>query len=353
MPPSFVAKAQAYHDGVYSIAIAPNDSNVIYMMYPIISSSTERSAVYVSRNKGATWTSTNFTPLTTSTNAPANNANYRWWGQKMAVDPNDANTVYVGTQASGLFVSTDGGNSWSSVRGIPASTTSGITGIIVNPSNSKNVFAASGGNGIYETVSGVTGTWMKINDGSGPTAVEHAALDPGTGYYYVVDGSNNLWVWNGSTWSETIVNGGGSSKNAFGVAIDPYRSGHVIAIAYNGNLNETFNSGGTWSNWSDNSGTSSPSYVAADIVWMPILNTLLSNQLFFDRLTPGKLLEAGGNDFFYTTLSGNITSRTKITWNSQGNGIEQLVANEIVVPPVSGATPILASWDRAFFAPNL
>ena len=38
---------------------------------------------------------------------------------------------------------------------------------------------------------------------------------------------------------------------------------------------------------------------------------------------------------------------TPVVWNSQSVGIEQLVANQIIVPP--GGNPVVASWDRPFF----
>ena len=59
------------------------------------------------------------------------------------------------------------------------------------------------------------------------------------------------------------------------------------------------------------------------------------------------------NDFWTTTLSGNVSTSTTPTWYSHGAGIEQLVANQIIVPPMANATPILASWDRAIFEPNI
>jgi hypothetical protein len=38
---------------------------------------------------------------------------------------------------------------------------------------------------------------------------------------------------------------------------------------------------------------------------------------------------------------------TAVTWNSHSQGIEQLVANEVLAP--AGGNPVFASWDRPFF----
>ena len=49
----------------------------------------------------------------------------------------------------------------------------------------------------------------------------------------------------------------------------------------------------------------------------------------------------------HQSADANFQSNTSVIWNDQSIGIEQLVANEIIVPP--GGDPVLASWDRAFF----
>ena len=187
MPASFVDHSQFYNSGVYAIQVAANDFNVMFMDYPIYqtSTSTEESSVYVSTNKGSTWTLTNFTPVPqASMNA---NGTYRYWGEKMAVDPNNAGTVYVGTLSNGMFVSTTSGSTWSTISSVPVATGhEGITGIEVDPANSNIVYAASYGNGIYETTGGPSGSWSKIDGSSGPTTVYQAAV-ASTGAYYVVD----------------------------------------------------------------------------------------------------------------------------------------------------------------------
>jgi photosystem II stability/assembly factor-like uncharacterized protein len=61
------------------------------------------------------------------------NGPYRMWGQKMAIDPNNPNIVYFGSAANGLFVTTDGGNTWSVVSGVPAATSDGGAGSALSP----------------------------------------------------------------------------------------------------------------------------------------------------------------------------------------------------------------------------
>ena len=92
--------------------------------------------VFRSTDRGSTWTQTDFSQVTESPNDP-----YRMNGQKMAVDPNNSNVVYVGTPQNGLFVTTDGGSTWHSVSAVPVSAKDGnglypgITGIVFDPTS--------------------------------------------------------------------------------------------------------------------------------------------------------------------------------------------------------------------------
>ena len=80
-------------------------------------------------------------------------------GQKMAVDPNNPNIVYVGTQRDGLFVTCDGGTTWPNLTAVPVGHADGngvfpgITGIVVDQS-SAIIYASSYGHGVYKSTNG-------------------------------------------------------------------------------------------------------------------------------------------------------------------------------------------------------
>src|SRR5271166_1855515 len=92
MPAAFVTPDSG--QGVYEIQIAPSSTNILYMSY--------EGYVFKSANDGATWTQTSFSQVSEN----ANDA-YRGLGQKMAVDPDNPNVVYVGSPQNGLFVTTN------------------------------------------------------------------------------------------------------------------------------------------------------------------------------------------------------------------------------------------------------
>jgi len=101
--PSPVAEGTTNDNGlVSSIAINPNNPNIIYM-------GTVGGGVWRSNDGGNTWTPIFDRQIALGVGEPAG----------IAIDPNNTNTVYVGTSGrfapqpqAGLFKSTDGGGSW-------------------------------------------------------------------------------------------------------------------------------------------------------------------------------------------------------------------------------------------------
>ena len=89
--------------GVYEIQIADSNTQIFYMMYD--------GYVFKSTNQGTTWTQTSFAQVDPYTSANPNDG-FAQYGQKMAIDPNNPNIVYVGTALNGLFVTTNGGTTW-------------------------------------------------------------------------------------------------------------------------------------------------------------------------------------------------------------------------------------------------
>ena len=102
MPAAFVAAnvdSGNTGQGVYEIQIADSNTQIFYMMYD--------GYVFKSTNQGTTWTQTSFAQVSANPNDT-----FAQYGQKMAVDPNNPNIVYVGTPLNGLFVTTNGGTTW-------------------------------------------------------------------------------------------------------------------------------------------------------------------------------------------------------------------------------------------------
>jgi len=345
MPAAFVKTQDS--QGVYEIQIAPSNSDIMYMMY--------EGYVFKSTNEGTTWTETSFAPVTENPNDA-----YRMDGQKMAIDPENPNIVYVGTPQNGLFVTTNGGTTWQSVSTMPVSLTDsngiypGITGIEFDPAlgvtggQTNTIFAASHGHGVYESTNGGA-SWSAIG---GPSDVEYAAVSS-TGVYYAVEGStsvangqsgNSLWSYQNGAWTELLSDTSGIHT----VAVDPFNPNEIVIQTQSGLLNISYNGGESWSGNDSNS-----QYSSTNIPWLASIGPYLGSAgAVFDQLVPNELWISDAVGVWNTTdlPTQGFATNTPVVWNDQSLGIEQLVANEIVVPP--GGDPVLASWDRPFFYIN-
>jgi hypothetical protein len=336
MPAGFVTP-NSNSEGVYEIQIAPSNSNIMYMTY--------EGYVFKSTNKGTTWTETSFAPVTENTGD-----GYRFWGQKMAVDPANPNVVYVGTPRNGLFVTADGGSTWQSVSAVPVSLTDGsgnhpgITGIEFDQAlgaaggKTNTIFAASYGNGVYESTNGGT-SWSAIG---GPSNVVYAAVS-GTGVYYSTDGTA-LWSYQNGTWKRLLSD---SHWGVETVAVNPNNPSEIVAQAEAGRISVSYDGGATWSGYGGNY-----QLAATDVPWLATTGTYMTiGGTVFNPQVPNELIASAGVGVWTTNIpTSGFTSNTPVVWTSQSIGIEQLVANEIIVPP--GGNPVLASWDRPFFYIN-
>src|ERR1700729_1197023 len=337
MPARFDFKGE----GVYEIQVAASNSNVMYMTFG--------GYVFKSTNKGTTWTQTAFSGFNDSSD-PANDS-YRMNGQKMAIDPNNPNIVYLRTPSNGLYVTTNGGKSWTSVSAIPDAAGEGITGILFDPvvggvvnGVTQTIFASSYGHGVYESTNGGT-SWTALS--GGPSDVVSAAVSS-TGVYYASDGSN-LWAYAGGKWTE-LASG---SQGIQAVAVNPSNPNEIVAVSGAGYLDISYDGGKTWSGRM----FSSTQVTSADIPWLAdaqqveggATNFLSLGGATFNPTNPSQMILTGGTGVWTTTQvpTSGATSSTPVTWTDQSVGIENLVANEIIVPP--GGDPVLASWDRPFF----
>ena len=322
--------------GVYEIAIAPSSTNRFYMFF----------SGYVLRSDDncRTWVLTNFVRDTTDfANAYPENDPYRTDGRKMAVDPANQNVVYVGTPSQGVFVTTDGGDTWNSISSIAHSTS--IDGvypghvIAFDPSSgvfsgkTQGIYIASYGTGVYHSTNGgVSWTLTK----STPATFQHMIVDQ-NGNVWLCDnsGSGHLFKYTGN-WSS--MSGAGSDCHS--IAVNPSNARDVYIGTNSGKLILSTNDGRSWV------GPTSVSISATDIPWLAWANdSWLSNgDMRFDPSQPDLLYFAEGTGVLYTNPP---TTNTAVVWTSHSAAIEQLVSNWIISPP--GGNPIVASWDRPAF----
>jgi hypothetical protein len=329
MPSTFLAPGS--NSGVYEIRIAPSNTSIFYMTY--------LGYVFKSSNRGTTWTKTAFSQVSDNSND-----NYRMTGHKMAIDPNNSNVVYVGTTNNGVFLTTDGGMTYQSVSSVPVGGAGGITGLAFDPSSgstsgrTNTIYAVSYGKGVYQSTN-AGASWAALT--GGPTTADQAIVVNGA--YYVASGSA-LMRYKAGTWSQLLTDSG---QGVHTISIDPFNTNHLVVGAGGGVLQQSLDGGTTWTGWNWNSTHMN----STDIPWLMTCESYMSSgDMAFDPLVQNKLWAADGIGVWNATIPLSSPWSTNVVWNSQSVGIEQLVADEIVVPP--GGKPVVASWDRPFFYVN-
>jgi hypothetical protein len=325
MPMSFLASftqgtAQGLGEGVYEIRVAPSDPKTIYMVYG--------SRVYKTTNRAVSWT-----PLVSFPNVGRLDPNddYRAWGEKEAVDPGNADIVYVGTVRSGLFVSADGGTSWSRVAQVPvASHPAGTTGIVFDATsgatNGKTnvIYACSNGKGVYRSAD-AGATWVLQN--GGPIQISHAAVAKDGAYYAASSEDGRVYRFGNGKWTATDSGLG----TAFSIAPDPSNPARIVAGTGSGHIAISTDRGASWDGvlWSQRIG-------AGDVPNLALTSSsyMSTGQHVFDPVAPNKLWLSAGYGVYFAENTRLAPSDT-VTWQVRSAGIEAICARDIAVPPAS------------------
>jgi xyloglucan-specific exo-beta-1,4-glucanase len=148
--------AESRFHGIESIALDPNDDELVYMAAGMYTAD-GNGRIYISSNRGDTWTHYDL-PFALGGNNPG-----RAMGERMMVDPNKPSTLFYGTRQAGLWKSTDAGRTWSQATSLSSVTM-----------NADQVKAAGGSGMGVETVVFDTNT-----KGSGTaTQTIYAAIAP-------------------------------------------------------------------------------------------------------------------------------------------------------------------------------
>lgn len=229
----------------------------------------------------------------------------------IAVDPGNGQTIYAGTQRSGIFKSTDGGSNWSSFNA--GLNSFDIRAIAIDPVTTTTVYAGSSGEGIFKSVNSGT-SWTAVNNGVTSNDIRAIAVDPlttstvyagsfGGGLFKTTDG--------GSTW--TPVNNGLTSSDVQTIAIDPVNPSILYVGTQFDGVFKSVDGGGSWT---------------------PI-NTGITDRTIFDiAITPDNTSIL----YIATEVTGVFKSVDGgTTWTATNTGLANRLVRSIVFSPVSSA----------------
>ncbi len=239
---------------IESIAVDPSNTNVVYIF---------NGDVYRSATQGGNWTRLNLNKFS------GGNNDFRNVGERLAVDPANSQIIYVGTRSNGLWCTTNQGSSWNSVSGVPAGNGGYGVGFVVFDSSggmtnggTRNIYAGVLGNGLYLSTDGGN-SWNAVSGG------------PANSNYYPIRAamvsSNRLMVtyscstnWSGgnnqgyvyrcsASTSLQNITPGNTQRDYCGIAVDFNNSNHVVVNTFPGGLGtygnflfESQDAGNTW-----------------------------------------------------------------------------------------------------------
>ncbi len=189
----------------------PNDPNTIYIGAPV-------GGVWKTTDGGFTWT-----PLGDELSTIGISG--------IAIDPNNSNIIYLATgdtdggdaPSIGVVKSVDGGATWTSIGNVSASKT---TEIIIDPTNTSILYIATN-SGVFKSTN-AGNTWSNVRSGN----IRDIAMKPGdvntlyavtsSTFYKTTDAGNN--------WS-TVSSGLPGSSGRLCIAVTPANSSYVYVLS--------------------------------------------------------------------------------------------------------------------------
>jgi xyloglucan-specific exo-beta-1,4-glucanase len=392
-------------NGVVSLAPDPLNANKVWAAVGMYTNSWDPNdgAILRSSNQGATWTATSL-PFKLGGNMPG-----RGMGERLAVDPNNDNILYLGTpNGNGLWRSTDGGVTWSKVTSFPNvgnyapdptdtsgynSATEGVVWVAFDKATgtagnaTQTIFAgvADLQNTVYESTNGGS-TWTRVAGQPTGFIAHKGVVDSTNGILYIAtsntggpyDGSSgDVWKYTIATGAWTQISPAPSSNTSAdyfgysGLAIDPEHPSTIMVTAYSSWWPDTIiwrstNGGSTWNqiwNWTSYPSRSfSYTLNISSEPWLtfnanpspPVVAPQLgwmTEALAIDPFNANRMMYGTGATLYGTTNLTNWDSGGTISITPMVNGIEETAVNALISPP-SGPPLLSALGDLDGFVHN-
>lgn len=337
------------YDGVSSIVSAPSDIDRLYMAFC--------GNIFTSKDRGESWTapdSLSGYPVFMDPNSRVG----RLQGERLAVDPRNADFVLYGSNRNGILLSRDGGKNWEKVppAQVPEGTAAtskqnrralfypGVGQILFDPSSpeiegrTSRIYATVWGAGLFMSEDAGK-SWKQIGKDLNLTSIESASISNDGTMVLAQGEGENAFIARAGTVSQLALPRKQRWQEA---AIDPRNSNRIFlfgpGVIGAARQLRSLDGGSTWTP------IAHTKLIAEDIPWLAKEAFFSTGEVRFDPLREDRIWIAQGVGVWF---SDNAFTEQQITWQSQSAGIEELVVNEILVP--EPGQPVIANWDRAVF----
>lgn len=350
-----ISREQSDFTGVLSLALDPNDADLIYMSCGLYTQSwAGNGALLKSNDRGESWT-INALPFKVGGNEDGRSA-----GERMAVDPNKGDILFLGSNNDGLWTSTDAAGNWSKVNSFPQSSitfvlfdaSSGSTG---NATQTIYVGTNTTSNSIYKSTDGGQSWNAVANQPSGFLARQavltgdflYAAYADALGPNGVTGGA--VYKFNTSTGAASDISPTLTQGGFGGISADAQNEGTILVSSFDQwwPKDELFYSTDGGSSWTTL--MMEPNYPFNDRATLDHSKTP-----YTDTHTPHWLGDVSIDPFnsdraMFTTGYGiyatyNLTNSMATNWIFESVGIEETVPLELI-SPTQGAPLISCLGD--------
>ncbi|HEY1572834.1 MAG TPA: cellulose binding domain-containing protein [Pseudonocardiaceae bacterium] len=376
------------YNGVVSLATDAVDPNKLFAAVGMYTNSFDPNdgAILRSADQGATWQVSKL-PFKLGGNMPG-----RGMGERLAIDPNDDNVLYLGAPSgNGLWRSTDGGVTWSQVANFPnvgdyvqdPTDTSGLasddqgvtwvtfdqgTGTKGSPTQGIYVGVADLQNTVYRSTDGGA-TWQRITGQPTGFLAHKGVVDPVNDDLYIAtsdkggpyDGSSgDVWKYaiKTGTWTKISPHPSTDTSNDYygysGLALDPEHPGTVMVTGYSSWWPDAFifrstDGGTTWKQlWNFTSYPNRDLSYTQDITsepWLTFNNTSpvppvpspqlgwMTEALAIDPFNSNRMFYGTGATLYGTTDLTDWDAGGKIVIKPFVQGLEETAVNALISPP--------------------
>ena len=326
--------------GVQSLALYPNDPDIVYMAAGEWWENP--SDILKSTDRGVTWNRSALGYAEQTVVQIRGNNRGSDFGERLAVDPNNGNILFFGSMWNGLWKSAQASapGSWTKVNSWPVADQSypsyGLTFVVFDPATgspgnpTQTVYVGCDDNGVYRSTNAGS-SWSKLT-GSPIHSRQGRVASDGTLYVTTYD---TVEKFQSGSWSDITPDAG--LEPYCGIAVDPANPLRVVcATSIDGTNNPIFISTNGGSSWTQLDKTNVD--YQSDVPWWGQYRWSSGTKCMdFDPHHTNKFWYAGWNG---TWVTEDITASLS-SWVTYEEGHEELVIISLVCP--ANGVPLLSA----------